>query len=388
MPVLEHNIELDLIHIGNALVILRSMPDKCVHCIVTSPPYYGLRDYDHTDQLGMEKTYQEYINKLVEILMEARRVLRDDGTLWLNLGDSYSSGGRGFSSQMNQSDNTYAKDMGWRQTPGLKRKELIGIPWRVALLLQERGWYLRQDIIWSKPNPMPESVTDRCTKAHEYIFLLSKKPMYYYNHEAVKTPVKDSTVIRLNQAVELQKGSERAVGKTNGNMKAVGAGRKPRPNIDTHGNQGSPEGIPIMSVNRKGGDDSMGLNGSKLKGHSGYYDKEGNLIGDGMANKKSVWEVATKPFKQAHFATFPPELIRPCVRAACPKGGIVLDIFMGSGTTACVAMDEECHYIGIELNDKYAKEIALPRIALHKKVLERYRRIEFYKKQQLKLFES
>lgn len=240
-----------------------------VQTCVTSPPYFGLRDYGHDGQLGLERTPDEYIAAMVEVFRCVRDLLADDGTLWLNLGDSY--GGS---------------------------KQLLGIPWRVALALQADGWVLRQDIIWHKPNPTPESVRDRCTKAHEYIFLLSKSERYFYDADAIKEPVASSTIERLSQPTLAQQvGSDRVPGKTNGRMKAVG----------------SPD----------------------------------------LRNKRSVWTVTTKPYKGAHFATFPPDLIEPCILAGSRVGDIVLDPFIGSGTTAAVAIRHGRQYLGCELNPEY-----------------------------------
>lgn len=289
--------------VGDCLESMRAMPDQSVHCCVTSPPYFGLRDYGHAGQIGLEETPEEFVAKLVEVFREVRRVLRDDGTLWLNLGDSYNAynGNRGKASGANKNHHEVMPSLpkgNGLTVSGLKNKDLIGIPWRVAFALQADGWYLRQDIIWHKPNPMPESVRDRCTKAHEYIFLLSKSPRYYYDHNAVREPVAESTVARLSQAtLEIQRGSERVPGKTNGAMKAVG-------------------------------------------------DLE-------YRNRRSVWTVTTKPFKGAHFATFPPDLIEPCILAGCPQGGTVLDPFGGSGTTAGVAVAHGRNAILCEINPDY-----------------------------------
>ncbi len=280
---------------------------KSVHTVVTSPPYFGLRDYGHDGQIGLEPTPDEFVAALVEVFREVRRVLRDDGTVWLNLGDSYVGGG-GFapnapSNQNGSKQTTHKGSIGGRVpsgTGGLLSKQLIGIPWRVAFALQADGWYLRQDIIWHKPNPMPESVRDRCTKAHEYIFMLSKSPKYYFDADAIKEPVAAASVSRLAQNVADQAGSNRVPGKTNGNMKAVGGT-------------------------------------------------------DGKRNKRSVWTVTTKPFKGAHFATFPPDLIEPCVLAGCPEGGTVLDPFGGAGTTGLVAKRTGRNSILCELNVEYAQ---------------------------------
>ena len=256
--------------IGDCREQMRALPDGSVQTCVTSPPYFGLRDYGVDGQLGLEQTPNQYVSAMVEVFREVRRVLADGGTLWLNLGDSYGSS-----------------------------KQLIGIPWRVALALQADGWYLRQDIIWHKPNPMPESVRDRCTKSHEYIFMLSKSPRYFFDGEAIKEPVAESTTARLAQpTLPTQAGSARVPGKTNGNMKAVGNGE--------------------------------------------------------TRNKRSVWTVTTKPFKGAHFATFPPDLIEPCVLAGSRPGDNVLDPFGGSGTTAGVALKHGRSAVLCELNPEYA----------------------------------
>lgn len=341
-------VELNKIYNADCLTFLKQMSDNFIDCCVTSPPYYGLRDYGVTGQIGLEETPDQYVQKLVEIFREVKRVLKSEGTLWLNLGDSYNgsnqSGGIGIVNNKKYHDTKDVKQIGTKRIKGLKPKDLIGIPWMVAFALRADGWYLRQDIIWSKPNPMPESVTDRCTKAHEYIFLLSKSQRYFYDADAIKQPVADATVLRLSQQIEDQKGSDRIPGKTNGNMKAVGPGRKPRPDDNRGGNQGTGRGIPAMAID-----------GNGVNGHSGYFDSCGNLIGDGMANKKSVWTVCTMPFSEAHFATFPEKLIVDCIKAGCPENGIVLDPFMGAGTTGLVARKLNRNYVGIELNAEYAK---------------------------------
>lgn len=332
---------------------LRELPDCSIDCCITSPPYYGLRDYGHDGQIGLEENPELYVQKMTEVFREVRRVLKDDGTMWLNLGDSYAGSGKGMNSdgthskggkQDTNKGTTIGNLRGAIVTNELKPKDLIGIPWMVAFALRADGWYLRQDIIWHKPNPMPESVTDRCTKSHEYIFLLSKSARYYYDADAIKQPVVDATVLRLAQQLEKQKGSDRVPGKTNGNMKAVGPGRKPRPDDDRGGNQVSGRGIPAMAIDGKG-----------VNGHSGYFDSCGNLIGEGMANKKSVWTVPTMPFSEAHFATFPERLIVDMIKAGCPEGGTVLDPFMGAGTTAVVARKLNRNYTGFELNPDYIK---------------------------------
>lgn len=295
--------------IGDCRKVLASLPDESVDCCVTSPPYFGLRDYGNDGQIGLEQTPDAYVHELVGVFQQVRRVLRNDGTLWLNLGDSYAAqrsgtqmpaetlaGGRngkpvnghGNRGRSNNDDDGMADNSGNQNQPrlahrnaaaiGLKHKDLIGIPWRVAFALQADGWYLRQDIIWSKPNPMPESVTDRCTKAHEYIFLLSKSDRYYFDNEAIKEP----------------------------------------------------------SVNEDVG---------------------------GMRNKRSVWTVTTRSCREAHFATYPTDLIVPCIRAGSKPDSVVLDPFNGAGTTGLVSLSNGRRYVGIELNPDYA-EISMRRFGL------------------------
>jgi DNA modification methylase len=304
--------------IGDCIKSMRTLPDQSVNCCVTSPPYFGLRDYGQDGQIGLEATPDAFVAALVAVFREVRRVLRDDGTVWLNLGDSYASGGGGatphrnnnggFGGSNGERNQGYAKAGGGFKRPnsvgdGIKAKDLIGIPWRVAFALQADGWYLRQDIIWHKPNPMPESVRDRCTKAHEYIFMLSKSPKYYYDHEAVKEP-----------------------------------------SVSTHASG----------------------NGFKRDARESYKNADGSARGNesqwsdigGKRNRRSVWTVNTKPYAGAHFATFPPGLIEPCILAGCPEGGTVIDPFGGSGTTAGVAVANNRNAIMCELNPDYAGLIA------------------------------
>jgi DNA modification methylase len=295
---------------GDCREVLRTLPEQSVQTCITSPPYFGLRDYGHDGQIGLETTPDEFVSAMVGVFREVRRVLKDDGTVWLNLGDSYSTGGMSNPSPsltLGGGKDRGAKNYSiTRKTPiGLKHKDLIGIPWRVAFALQADGWYLRQDIIWHKPNPMPESVRDRCTKAHEYIFLLSKSPRYYYDAEAIK---------------------EEAVGTGGG---AFGKVTK------------EDEAIKSKAQVRR------------------YERPDYKLIG---RNKRSVWTVCPKPFREAHFATYPPDLIEPCVLAGCPEGGTVLDPFNGAGTTGVVCVKRGRDYTGIELNPEYA-EMARKRIA-------------------------
>lgn len=322
------------IHHSDCRIGLKSLPDKFVHCCVTSPPYYGLRDYGVNGQIGLEETLEQYINNMVEVFREVYRVLRDDGTLWVNIGDSYSGGGRGGNPghSEHQKQKTNAGSLGVRNVKRspFKDKDLIGVPWMLAFALRADGWYLRQDIIWHKPNPMPESVTDRCTKAHEYIFLLSKSARYYYDAEAIRKPLADASVQRLSQDIENQNGSDRVPGKTNGKMKAVGqyvGGTK-------HKNLNLPDPHTFHKTRNSNGDEWRS---------------------DGYANKRSVWTVTTKPFSEAHFATFPEDLIVDCIKAGCPIDGTVLDPFMGAGTTALVARKLNRNFIGFELNPEYIR---------------------------------
>lgn len=329
-------IDLDRIYPGDCIQTMRTWPDAFVNTVVTSPPYWGLRDYGVEGQIGLEASPADFLNKIVEVFREVKRVLRDDGTLWLNLGDSYCSnmtgsrpqGGfhnRGVSVEPVCRSNAY-------RGPGLKSKDLVGIPWRVAFALQADGWYLRQDIIWAKPNPMPESVSDRCTKSHEYIFLLAKSERYYFDQESIVEPASLNTHARMAQNIEKQIGSDRANGgaKTNGRMKAVARGKALESEFGVKNNKSFAESVCLRTINR---------------------------------NKRSVWTVTTQPFKEAHFATFPPKLIEPCILAGAPTGGgIVLDPFMGAGTTALVAARLNRRFVGCELNPKYI-EIAERRIA-------------------------
>ena len=337
---------------GDCREVLRTLPDASVHCCVTSPPYFGLRDYGHAGQIGLETTYATYVGQLVLVFEEVRRVLRDDGTLWLNLGDSYAGswgaqsredGTGGMSAQQVQAHPKMTGTGSRIRTPGLKPKDLIGIPWRVAFALQTAGWYLRQDIIWHKPNPMPESVRDRCTKAHEYVFLLSKSERYYFDSEAMQEPAAPASMSRWAQDVENQTGSDRVPGKTNGNMKAVGGPRSKRDSFKR--------------------DDSKRvevIHGQTVGTHR--PDRAESEYDTGRRNKRSVWTIATKPFSEAHFATMAPELAETCIKAGCPEGGTVLDPFGGAGTTGLVADQLQRHAVLCELNPDYIA-IARRRIA-------------------------
>jgi DNA modification methylase len=324
---------------GDCRDVLATLPDESVQCVVTSPPYWGLRDYGHAGQIGLEPSFDQFIEEMLAVFREVRRVLRADGTLWLNLGDTYAGGGNG-------GGGSYASERAnWRVVPprsgqrasvaGLKPKDLVGIPWRVAFALQADGWWLRSDIIWHKTNPMPESVTDRPTKAHEYLFLLTKAERYHYDAEAILEPVSPNTHARLSQDIMAQIGSARANGgaKSNGNMKAVG--RNSRANVDR------------VPRNRKLADA-----GSGIKNNDSFT--EAVALPVTHRNKRTVWSTSTEAFSGAHFATFPPALIEPCILAGCPKGGTVLDPFGGAGTTGLVADRLGRNAILIEINPEYA----------------------------------
>jgi len=462
------------IKIGNCLDVLKKMPAKSIHTCVTSPPYWGLRDYgtatwvggdpncshkrdskksDKTitghknfeeiggvgdaiykticpkcgavrqdKQLGLEKTPQEYVDNLVKVFREVKRVLRNDGTVWLNLGDSYSSGGR--TSTTNQTV---------RGDKDIKPKDLVGIPWRVAFALQEDGWYLRQDIIWNKPNPMPESVKDRCTKAHEYIFLLSKQPKYYFDNEAIKvesSPLTEErnknkfkgafrgqfkgapneerwqegrpidkpnfsadgksnkrsvwTIDSKYKDDEQEREHRQGMSKTRGDKLVITRPKLPtqenfvkflksKTNVDTLAKHtdikkstiehwfrldksgfsypSRDDWVKASSLINDNSDEYNKIN--EMMTHEEYHYDE--VVTSDTKNKRSVWTVTTKPYKEAHFATYPPNLIEPCILAGCPKGGTVLDPFGGSGTTALVADRLGRDAVIIELNKEYAK---------------------------------
>ena len=305
---------MNIIEFGDCREIMRKWKNEGIkiQTCITSPPYYGLRDYGHEGQIGLEETPQAYIDAMVEVFRCVKDILSDDGTLWINIGDSYSShkdckstpqsfakGTPKENAPVMEIGKSRVRDSKMLKSQGLKNKDLIGIPWMLAFALRADGWYLRQDIIWHKPNPMPESVRDRCTKAHEYIFLLSKSPQYYFNNEAIKEP-------------------------------AIHSNR-------TAGNKNAQKGTGL---------EKMEIRGGLLAAQQKIYE---------TANKRSVWSVATKPYRGAHFATYPTKLIEPCVLAGSKEGDIVFDPFMGSGTTAQVALDNGRKYLGCELNSEYKK---------------------------------
>lgn len=293
--------------VGDAVDQLRTLPDASVHCCVTSPPYWNLRDYGVDGQIGLEDTPEAFVDRLVAVFREVRRVLRDDGTAWVNLGDTYAGGGTGARNATRwpkQSRNAHMPRRAKTGT-GLKYKDLVGIPWMVAFALRHDGWHLRADIIWSKPNPMPESVGDRPTKSHEHIFLLSKSETYFYDEPAIREPAvsprRSGPSTKYSEA--LAAGDERH--RTKANLSAIDA--------------------------------------------------------SGHRQRRDVWSVASHPFEGAHFATMPPKLVEPCILAGCPVGGVVLDCFGGAGTTAVVAEHNRRDSILIELNPAYA-DIARQRI--------------------------
>lgn len=293
---------INIVYNSECLSGLKELPANSINCCVTSPPYFGLRDYGNDLQIGIEKTPEEYIKKLVDVFREVYRVLKDDGTLWVNIGDSYTR---------------------VKQCTGCKPKDLIGIPWMLAFALRADGWYLRQDIIWHKPNPMPESVKDRCTKAHEYIFLLSKSKRYYFDSESIK----QVAVTKENRPSGVQRNREYNYNSKENNYpmayrKQFVGGRKRKFQLN--------ENDPMF----RSSTDRV-------------------YVPSGKANKRSVWSVCTSAFKDAHFAVFPPSLIVDCIKAGCPEDGIVLDPFMGAGTTAIVARKLNRNYIGFELNTDY-----------------------------------
>lgn len=325
-------IEKNIVYNMDCVEGLKTLPDNCIDCCVTSPPYYALRDYGVDGQIGLEDSPEAYIDKLVDVFSEVFRVLKPEGTLWLNLGDSYcGTGDKG-----NLKDTKYPEGRNGQRISktkniiGLKHKDLIGIPWMAAFAQRERcGFYLRQDIIWAKGNPMPESVTDRCTKSHEYIFLMSKSQRYYFDYEAISEPCADQS--RTNY----QSGK-----RSNGINK------------DRNDNDFEERSKTWKPRTKNCMEDGQKPNTMHLRREQGLPDEQYVV-----RNKRDVWSVNVKPDTVAHFATYPEELIRPCILAGCPKDGIVLDPFMGSGTTARVAMKLDRNYIGFELNPEYCKII-------------------------------
>ena len=298
------------VRLGDCIQSLLEMPAQSVHCCVTSPPYYGLRDYGAKGQIGLENTPEQFLNTLVKVFREVRRVLRDDGTIWINMGDSWD-----------------------------KSKQMMGMPWRLALALQADGWFLRQDIIWNKPNAMPESVRDRCTKAHEYVFLLSKSSRYYFDYKSIKEP---ANLTGKGNANSFRGGAyvhDSTFNNSDGGKRTVTGNSRSRRN----------------SFKRVGSKREQTIPGQSYGTHRPGREESGWDVS--LRNKRSVWSVATRGYKEAHFATFPPALIEPCILAGCPAGGTTLDIFGGSGTVAGVAIAHGRNAIICELNPEYAKLI-------------------------------
>ncbi len=299
------------LHHGDCRDVLRELADDSVDCCITSPPYWGLRDYNVDGQIGLESSHQEFVRELVGVMREVRRVLKPSGTLWLNLGDSYAGASGGWQGKNgDRASRTFTARMKTeKKGPGLKPKDLVGIPWMVAFALRDDGWWLRADIVWSKPNPMPESVTDRPTRAHEMVLLLAKSERYHYDGDAIREPLSPKTKTAWGSLRHPMRGDETAHRGVKGAKFATDIPRrKPRLGAD-----GSPMG----------------------------------------ANKRTVWTVASEPFAGAHFATFPTALVKPMVLAGCPAGGTVLDPFAGTGTTLLVAKELGRRAVGIELNADY-----------------------------------
>ena len=331
-----NDIEKNTIINGNSLEVLKSLPDNSIDCCVTSPPYYALRDYGCDGQIGLEETPEKYIESLCDVFSEVRRVLTPEGTLWLNIGDSYNGNKVGNTEVVKNKKVSESNDFHKKLWGGAKPKDLIGIPWMLAFALRSQGWYLRQDIIWHKPNPMPESVTDRCTKSHEYIFLMSKSQKYYFDYEAIQEPCADQS--RTNYACG---------NRTNGINK------------DRNDNDFGERSKNWKPRTKNCQYDGQKPNSFHLSRENGEPDKEYYV-----RNKRDVWSVNVKPCSEAHFATYPFELIKPCILAGCPENGIALDPLMGSGTTAIVARSLNRNYLGVELNPEYIK-IAHKRLEKH-----------------------
>lgn len=388
---------------GDCLQTIKSLQDKSVNTCVTSPPYWGLRDYDEDAQLGLEESPEEFVQNLVILFSEIKRVLRDDGTVWLNLGDSYAGNNSRASNNGRAGYGTEREGVFNKTGQGLKNKDLVGIPWRVAFALQQDGWYLRQDIIWHKPNPMPESVKDRCTKAHEYIFLLTKKPKYYFDYESIKEDcvTKSKQTNKKNTHGKYQTKENEAK-----NRQGIHADRgdkliEVRTKLPTQKDLvdflrskttaktlANSTDIPLTKIEHWFRYDENGFayptieDWNKVKEFIDDWSDGFNLIDEALTcyelktdevahtnkkNKRSVWTVSTKSFKGAHFATFPMDLIEPCVLAGCPEGGVVLDPFAGSGTTGIVAVNNNRNACLIDLSNEYL-DIAEKRIQEQAKV--------------------
>lgn len=320
-----------IVHVGDALAVLRTLPADSVHCCVSSPPYWGLRDYGVDGQIGLEETPQAFVSALVAVFDEVRRVLRPDGVCWVNIGDSYNNfrSRKGPGQALHGRDNLRGKpapESGSRGWSALKEKDLVGIPWRVAFALQDAGWWLRSDCIWGKPNCMPESVRDRPTRSHEYVFMLTKSERYWYDADAVRTTYAESTLREFADGYE---------GAATKDFKAAGV-------------------QDASAIKRRIVDKQRGHG----RRHAGFNDRWDAMPKDeqrqGGANLRSVWWMSPQPFKGSHFATMPEALAERCILAGCPDGGTVLDPFTGSGTTGVVAVRNGRSFVGVELNAAYA----------------------------------
>lgn len=370
--------------IGDVRDRLKQLPSDSIHCCVTSPPYWGLRDCGVDGQIGLEASPAEFVSTMVEVFEEVRRVLRPDGTCWMNMGDSYWSRPNG-SVGATAIDGSAAHAAAYRMTnalrknrapAGFKHKDLMMMPHRLAIALQDAGWWVRQDIVWNKPNPMPESVRDRCTKAHEYIFLLTKSERYFYDAEAIKEPVVGDPDAPRNRwdskdyLVPGQKPQKRLA-------RGVGFGHGTDAEQRQRGRATKVDRIPAgwatgtarrhdelnwnySQARKDAGRAEQGMRTAASFGGSAGFREDPDSRPD-VRNKRSVWTMSTHSFKEAHFATFPPELPETCIKAGCPIGGMVLDPFFGAGTTGLVADRLQRDCIGIELNPAYA-EIARKRI--------------------------
>lgn len=333
------------LHCGDALEVLKTLQDQSVNCVVTSPPYLGLRDYQVEGQIGMEATPQDYTDALVAVFSECRRVLTDDGTAWCNLGDGYASnpasGGQG---QQDGGEHQRTPKRVYRRPNGLKPKDLIGIPWSVAFALRNDGWYLRSDIIWSKRSCMPESVKDRPTKSHEYVFLLSKSPKYFYNADAIREKYAESTLEQIEAGYDGE-----------GQKDYASAGVQNPSDVKRRIVDGSKS--KALANDRQSAQRRLRENSYKAQDDGGEHDHPFGL----GANARSVWSLSGERSNVEHFAVMPKTLARRCILAGCPFGGTVLDPFMGSGTTLVVAIEEGRNALGIELNPGYL-EIARKRL--------------------------
>lgn len=351
---------IDHIHVGDCRVLMRRMiaDGVRVQCIVTSPPYWGMRDYFVAGQMGSERTWLRHVARMRSVFRLCRKLLTEDGVLWVNYGDSYaSSGGTGAQGKHGQRHSRTHTQRALHHAggrDGLKTKDLIGMPWRIAFALQADGWYLRQDIIWSKVNPMPESVRDRCTKAHEYLFLFSKRERYYWDFEAMQEPANGVTphdvtgsgysVPRQTPQPGNRAHARRAQGHLPGNKTHKGTDAY-RAGDETHRTKA---GLVDYATRQR----KLAESGSGIKSNVSMDEALSEMRM--TRNKRSVWNVASQPFREAHFATFPPALITPCILAGSKPGDIIFDPFMGSGTTAQVALEHGRHFIGTELNPQYA----------------------------------